>query len=32
VLVTTAGLGTSVLPFRLFTRPEIWLIEVRPKI
>jgi predicted MPP superfamily phosphohydrolase len=30
VLVTTAGLGTSVLPFRLFTRPEIWLIEVRP--
>jgi predicted MPP superfamily phosphohydrolase len=29
VLVTGAGLGTSVLPFRLFTRPEIWLIEVR---
>lgn len=30
-LVTTAGLGTSVLPFRLFTRPEIWLIEVRAR-
>ena len=29
VLVTTAGLGTSVLPFRFETRPEIWLIEVR---
>ena len=29
VLVTGAGLGTSVLPFRLFTTPEIWLIEVR---
>ena len=32
VLVTTAGLGTSLLPFRLFTRPEIWLIEVRAEI
>lgn len=30
-LVTTAGLGTSVLPFRLFTKPEIWLIEVRTR-
>ena len=30
VLVTTAGLGTSVLPFRFGTRPEIWLIELRP--
>lgn len=30
VLITTAGLGTSVLPFRLFTRPDIWLIEVHP--
>lgn len=29
VLVTTAGLGTSVLPFRFGTRPEIWLIEIR---
>ena len=31
VLVTGAGLGTSVLPFRFGTRPEIWLIEVRAK-
>lgn len=30
LLVTTAGLGTSVLPFRLFSRPEMWLIEVMP--
>ncbi|MGV2495839.1 metallophosphoesterase [Pelagerythrobacter aerophilus] len=30
LLVTTAGLGTSVLPFRLFSRPETWLIEVVP--
>lgn len=29
-LVTSAGLGTSLLPFRLFTQPEIWVIEVRP--
>lgn len=29
VLVTSAGIGTSVLPFRLFTQPEIWLIEAR---
>ena len=28
-LVTSAGLGTSLLPVRLFTAPEIWLIEVR---
>jgi predicted MPP superfamily phosphohydrolase len=28
VLVTTAGLGTSLIPVRLFTRPEIWLIEL----
>ncbi len=28
-LITGAGLGTSLLPIRLFTRPEIWLIEVR---
>lgn len=27
-LITSAGLGTSVLPIRLFTRPEIWLIDV----
>ncbi len=30
VLVTGAGLGTSLLPVRMFTRPEIWLIEIRP--
>lgn len=29
-LVVGSGLGTSILPFRLFTQPEIWLIEVRP--
>lgn len=29
-LVTTAGLGTSLLPLRLFTHPEVWLIEIRP--
>lgn len=28
-LVTSAGLGTSVLPMRLFTQPELWLIELR---
>lgn len=30
-LVTSAGIGTSLLPVRLFTQPEIWLIEVRPQ-
>ncbi|MFZ1743688.1 MAG: metallophosphoesterase [Pontixanthobacter sp.] len=30
-LITTAGLGTSVLPFRLFSKPEIWLIEIGPQ-
>lgn len=30
VLVTSAGLGTSLLPLRMFTHPEIWLIEIRP--
>ncbi|GMN02818.1 metallophosphoesterase [Erythrobacter sp. MTPC3] len=29
-LVTSAGIGTSLLPIRLFTQPEIWLIEIRP--
>lgn len=29
-LVTTSGLGTSLLPIRLFTHPEVWLIEIRP--
>lgn len=27
-LIVSAGLGTSVLPFRFFTRPDMWLIEV----
>ena len=30
-VVTGGGLGTSLLPLRLFTRPEIWLIELRPR-
>ncbi len=30
-LVTSAGIGTSVLPLRLFTRPELWLIEIQPE-
>ncbi|MCM0001058.1 MAG: metallophosphoesterase [Erythrobacter sp.] len=30
VLVTGAGLGTSLLPLRLFTHPEVWLIEIAP--
>jgi hypothetical protein len=29
VLIVTAGLGTSVLPFRFGARPDIWLITVR---
>jgi hypothetical protein len=29
VLVTGAGLGTSLLPLRLFTHPEVWVVEVR---
>lgn len=27
-LITSGGIGTSVLPFRLFTQPEIWLVTV----
>jgi predicted MPP superfamily phosphohydrolase len=30
VLIVGAGLGTSLIPVRLFTRPEIWLIEIVP--
>lgn len=30
-LVTSAGLGTSLLPIRLFTQPEVWLIQLRPE-
>lgn len=29
-LVVGAGLGTSLLPLRLFTRPEVWLVTVAP--
>ncbi|WP_299296888.1 metallophosphoesterase [uncultured Erythrobacter sp.] len=29
-LITSGGPGTSLLPIRLFTQPEIWLIEIRP--
>ncbi|MEP6001154.1 MAG: metallophosphoesterase [Parasphingorhabdus sp.] len=29
-LVTSAGIGTSLLPIRLFTQPEIWVVEIRP--
>ena len=29
-LVTSGGIGTSVLPLRLFTQPEIWLITLKP--
>ncbi|WP_156169897.1 hypothetical protein [Aurantiacibacter luteus] len=27
-VIVGAGLGTSVLPMRLFTHPEIWLVEL----
>lgn len=27
-LIISAGLGTSVLPVRLFTQPEIWVVDV----
>lgn len=30
-LIVSAGLGTSVLPFRLFTQPEVWLIQLVPQ-
>ncbi|MHA7818830.1 MAG: metallophosphoesterase [Erythrobacter sp.] len=30
LLVTSAGLGTSIMPVRFFTQPEVWLIEIRP--
>jgi len=29
VLVVGAGLGTSLIPLRLFTQPTIWLVELR---
>ena len=30
-LIISAGLGTSVLPFRLGTVPDLWLLEVGPR-
>lgn len=30
-VIVGAGLGTSLLPIRFFTRPEIWLVEVGPR-
>jgi uncharacterized protein len=30
LLITSGGLGTSLLPVRFFTSPEIWLVTVRP--
>ena len=30
-LIVTAGLGNSVLPFRLFIKPDMWLVTVRPQ-
>lgn len=30
VLVVGAGLGTSLLPVRFFTQPEIWLVTLKP--
>ena len=30
-LIVGAGLGTSLIPVRLFTQPEIWLIDLRAK-
>jgi predicted MPP superfamily phosphohydrolase len=32
VLVVGAGLGTSLIPLRLFTQPTIWLVELVPPI
>lgn len=29
-LIASSGLGTSVLPIRFLTRPEIWLVTVKP--
>ena len=30
-VIVSAGLGTSVLPFRIGAVPDMWLIELRPK-
>jgi predicted MPP superfamily phosphohydrolase len=31
ILITGAGLGTSLLPLRIGAPPEMWMIELRPK-
>ncbi|MCR2832956.1 hypothetical protein [Parerythrobacter lacustris] len=31
VLVVGAGLGTSLLPMRLFTQPQVWLVKLEPQ-
>lgn len=31
VLIVTAGLGTSVVPFRFGAAPDIWLVTIRPR-
>lgn len=31
VLVVGAGLGTSLLPMRLFTQPQVWLVTLSPQ-
>ncbi|MEO7248121.1 MAG: metallophosphoesterase [Novosphingobium sp.] len=31
-LIVTGGLGTSILPFRLFSTPDIWLITVHAPV
>jgi len=28
-VITSSGLGTSLLPLRLFTKPEIWMVDLR---
>lgn len=30
-LIVSAGLGTSVLPFRFFTHPDMWVITLAPR-
>lgn len=30
MLIASGGLGTSLLPFRFLTKPELWLITIRP--
>jgi len=29
-IIVSAGIGTSIMPVRFNTRPEVWLIELRP--